>query len=254
MDKMIHTALNTLSNLYVNKSVKAQNLSNLNVPGFRRDLGTTFDTAYLNQSNTMETRVFSLHEGTNIFSHKEGNLKTTGLETDVAIRGDGFFFIKPISGKEALSRRGDFTVNSAGQLANGAGDLVLGVNQAPITVPPYRKLIISEDGKISIEPLNGAEGARQEIGTLGLTSSKGSLDNPLIKDTDGNIRLKEGGLPTADQVPILSQGFLEDSNVDAVAEMIDTMEMQRQFEINVKLISLSKEIDEGAAALMRLPS
>ena len=89
---------------------------------------------------------------------------------------------------------------------------------------------------------------------MGLTSSKGSLDNPLIKDTDGHIRLKEGGLPTADQVPILSQGFLEDSNVDAVAEMIDTMEMQRQFEINVKLISLSKEIDEGAAALMRLPS
>ena len=76
----------------------------------------------------------------------------------------------------------------------------------------------------------------------------------MIKDIDGHIRLKEGGLPTADQVPILSQGFLEDSNVDAVAEMIDTMEMQRQFEINVKLISLSKEIDEGAAALMRLPS
>ena len=72
MDKMIHTALNTLSNLYVNKSVKAQNLSNLNVPGFRRDLGTTLDTAFLNQSNTMETWVFSLHEGTNIFSHKEG--------------------------------------------------------------------------------------------------------------------------------------------------------------------------------------
>ena len=139
-------------------------------------------------------------------------------------------------------------------MANGAGDLVLGANQAPITIPPYRKLIISEDGKISIEPLNGAEGARQEIGTLGLTSGKGSIENPLIKDIDGHIRLKEGGLPAADQVPILSQGFLEDSNVDAVAEMIDTMEMQRQFEINVKLISLSKEIDEGAAALMRLPS
>ena len=61
-------------------------------------------------------------------------------------------------------------------------------------------------------------------------------------------------MPAADQIPILTQGSLEDSNVDAVAEMIDTMEMQRQFEINVKLISLSKEIDEGAASLMRMPS
>ena len=254
MDKVIHTALNTLSNLYMNKSVKAQNLSNLNVPGFRSDLGTTFDTAYLNQSNTMETRVFALHEGVNIFSHKEGNLRPTGLETDVSIRGDGFFFIKTSSGKDALSRRGDFTVNSNGQLANGAGDLVLGLNQEPINIPPFRKLIISESGNITIEPLNGAEGARQQIGILGLTSSKGTPENPLIKDIDGHIRLKDGGLPAADQAPLLSQGFLEDSNVNAVAEMIDTMEMQRQFEINVKLISLSKEIDEGAAALMRLPS
>ena len=254
MDKMIHTALNTLSNLYINKSVKAQNLSNLNVPGFRRDLGTTFDTAYLDQSNTLETRVFSLHEGTNIFSHKEGNLKPTGLETDVAIRGEGFFFVRPPVGNDALSRRGDFTVNSLGQLANGAGDLVLGADQVPINIPPFRKLIISEDGNITIEPLNGAVGARELVGTLGMTSSRGTPENPLIKDIDGHIRLKEGGLPGADQVPILTQGSLEDSNVDAVAEMIDTMEMQRQFEINVKLISLSKEIDEGAAALMRMPS
>ncbi len=251
---MIHTALNTLSNLYINKSVKAQNLSNLNVPGFRRDLGTTFDTAYLNQSNSMETRVFSLHEGINIFSHKEGNLKPTGLETDVAIRGEGFFFIRPPTGDVALSRRGDFTVNNLGQLANGAGDLLLGVDQEPIEIPPFRKLIISENGNITIEPLNGAQGAREQIGTLGITSSRGTPDNPLIKDLDGHIRLKEGGLPEADQIPILTQGSLEDSNVDAVAEMIDTMEMQRQFEINVKLISLSKEIDEGAASLMRMPS
>ena len=47
--------------------------------------------------------------------------------------------------------------------------------------------------------------------------------------------------------------FLNVNNLPG-PEMIDTMEMQRQFEINVKLISLSKEIDEGAAALMRLPS
>ena len=46
MDRMIHTALNTLNNLYMNRAVKSQNLSNLNVPGFRRDMGTTFSQVF----------------------------------------------------------------------------------------------------------------------------------------------------------------------------------------------------------------
>ena len=58
----------------------------------------------------------------------------------------------------------------------------------------------------------------------------------------------------ADQAAVLSQGFLEGSNIDAVSELIGTMEDQRQFEINIKLISLSKEIDEGGSSIMRLPS
>ena len=46
---MIHTALNTLKNLSANRDVRAQNMSNLNVPGHRKDLNTNlrdwFDTA-----------------------------------------------------------------------------------------------------------------------------------------------------------------------------------------------------------------
>ena len=49
MDRMIHTALNTLNNLYMNRAVKSQNLSNLNVPGFRRDMGTTFSSGFLTE-------------------------------------------------------------------------------------------------------------------------------------------------------------------------------------------------------------
>ena len=71
---------------------------------------------------------------------------------------------------------------------------------------------------------------------------------------DGHLRLSSGGIPNADQAAVLSQGFLEGSNIDAVSELVGTMEDQRQFEINIKLISLSKEIDEGGSSLMRLPS
>ena len=39
MDKLIYTAFNTVNNIYDNRSVLAQNLSNISVPGYRRDLG-----------------------------------------------------------------------------------------------------------------------------------------------------------------------------------------------------------------------
>ena len=72
------------------------------------------------------------------------------------------------------------------------------------------------------------------------------------KDTDGEIRqLKVEFLPN--QNVVLAQGFIENSNVNAIEELVDTLSQQRLFEVNVKFISLSEQIDEGGASIMRLP-
>ena len=81
MDKMIHTALNTLKNLSANRSVRAQNMSNLNVPGHRKDLNTNFTSGFLHQAKQFDTRVFAIHDGGNGFSNKQGQLNPTGQET-----------------------------------------------------------------------------------------------------------------------------------------------------------------------------
>ena len=253
MDRMIHTALNTLKNISANRSVRAQNMSNLNVPGHRKDLNTNFTSGFLHQVNQYDTRVFAIHDGANGFSNKQGQLNPTGLETDIAINGPGFFMVQPKSGGPALSRRGDFSVSNTGLLIDGAGSKVLGNGGAPLEIPGNKKLIVAENGNVFIEPLNGAPGERQQVGTIG-TSLGGSKEDPLIKSLDGHLRLTSGGIPDADQAAVLSQGFLEGSNIDAVSELVGTMEDQRQFEINIKLISLSKEIDEGGSSLMRLPN
>ena len=250
---MIHTALNTIKNLSANRSVRAQNMSNLNVPGHRKDLNTNFTSGFLHHVNQYDTRVFAIHDGVNGFSNKQGQLNPTGLETDIAINGPGFFMVQPKSGGPALSRRGDFSVSNTGLLIDGAGSKVLDNAGAPLEIPGNKKLIVAENGDVFIEPLNGAPGERQQVGTIG-TSLGGSEEDPLIKSLDGHLRLSSGGIPDADQAAVLSQGFLEGSNVDAVSELVGTMEDQRQFEINIKLISLSKEIDEGGSSLMRLPS
>ena len=74
MDRMIHTALNTLNNLYMNRAVKSQNLSNLNVPGFRRDMGTTFSSGFLTEDKRFDARIFALHEGANVFLFQYASL------------------------------------------------------------------------------------------------------------------------------------------------------------------------------------
>ncbi len=250
---MIHTALNTLKNLSANRSVRAQNMSNLNVPGHRKDTNTNFTSGFLHEDKQFDTRVFAIHDGANGFSNKQGQLNPTGLETDIAINGPGFFIVQPKSGGPALSRRGDFSISNTGVLVDGAGNKVLDNGGAPLEIPPNKKMIVSENGDVFIEPLNGADGERQLVGTIG-TSLGGSKEDPLVKTLDGHLRLASGGVPGADQGAVLSQGFLEASNVDPISELVGTMEDQRQFEINVKLISLSKEIDEGGTTLMRLPT
>ncbi len=250
---MIHTALNTLKNLSANRSVRAQNMSNINVPGHRKDLNTNFTSGFLHEVKQYDTRVFALHDGANGFSNKQGQLNPTGLETDIAINGPGFFIVQPKTGDPALSRRGDFSVSNTGLLVDGAGAKILSVDGAAIEIPPNKKMIVAENGDVIVEPLNGAVGERQLVGTIG-TSLGGSKEDPLVKSLDGHLRLASGGVPGADQAAVLSQGFLESSNIDAVSELVGSMEDQRQFEINIKLISLSKEIDEGGSSLMKLPS
>ena len=248
---MIHTALNTLNNIHLNRSVKSQNLSNINVPGFRRDLGTSFTAGFLEQTDQFPSRIFALHEGANIFSAKPGNLKATGQETDIAIRGQGFFITKPLQGEPSLSRRGDLQVSSDGFLSNGAGSQMLNINLQPIQTPAFRKLVVSETGELFIEPLGSDEGTRVALGILALTSG---AEEPMKKDIDGEIRLVSGGVPAPDQNSVVAQSFLEESNINAVEELVDTLSQQRQFEVNVKFISVSKDMDEASTSIMRMPN
>ena len=86
---------------------------------------------------------------------------------------------------------------------------------------------------------------------MGSTSAK---DQQLAKSLDGKIRNADGTVPDADQSGLFAQGSLEGSNVNAITEMVSNMDMQRQFEINVKLIKQAEEIDKAGTKLMSLPT
>ena len=250
MDRMIHTALNTLKNLHDIRQTTAQNLASVDIPGFRKDLPNDGGSAFIKAMDSATARIMNLETGKAGFSDKQGVLRQLGAQTDVAIMSEGYFFVQPKNGEVALSRRGDFSVNGEGQLINGAHELMLDEGLQPIEMPPFSEFRISEIGEISVTPMDGPSGIFQDVAVLGTTSAQGEN---LTKGDDGQIRRLDGTVPEVDQQVTLVQGALEASNVDAVAELVQSIEAQRQFEMGVKFIKMAEDIDRGGAELMRLP-
>ena len=251
MDKLIYTAFNTVNNIYDNRAVRAQNLANISVPGYKRDLGAkSVGTAFLDNMQTLQSRAMAIQDDNNYFSTQPGSLSQTDVETDVAISGDGYLIVQG-SGDLSLSRRGDLSVANDGTLENGTSQKILNTELVPIQVPDHRSLKISDDGEVIIEPLGSPQGTEQRIGKIALTLAAGV---ELKKFPDGEIRSIDGTVPPLDNSVRVLPKHVELSNVNITAELISSIEDQRQYEINIKMISSASELDEAGTSLMRLPS
>jgi len=255
MDKLIHTALNSLHSARVRQNVSSQNLANAQVSGYRGDeVGGRFGSIYLTADGQMESRVFTKKSEPGLFSTKQGELRQTGEQTDLAINGAGYFLVEGDNNNLGMTRRGDVTVAIDGTLLNGAGERILDTSLTPITLPPFRKIFVAENGQIYIQPMGAEPGVRQLVNQVALSSGDG-LD--LVKDIDGLIRPRGGFVReefNADQNATLKQGYLETSNVSVFDELVNNVEIQKQYQLNVKLISLAKELDEAGSTLMKLPN
>jgi len=253
MDRLIYTALNSLGNLRSDRAVSAQNLANMSVPGFRRDLPNDGAARFLEALGAQTSRAFQLENGVHGFSRAPGPLEKTGDPMDIAIADEGFFLIAPASGGEpALSRRGDLRIDPDGTLRNGAGDAFLSAELEPVVLPPFRELVVDDLGQVYISPVGGAPGQRDLVAMLGTVNPPDDL--ALRKSLDGHIRRLDGeALPPPDQQARVVQGMREGSNVNATAELIASIELQRRFEINLRVIQTAREVDESGAALLRPP-
>ena len=251
MDKLIYTAFNTVNNIYDNRAVRAQNLANIAVPGYKRDLGSkSVGTAFLDNIQTLQSRAMAVQDDNNYFSTEPGTINQTDIDTDIAIRGDGYFVVQG-TGDLSLSRRGDLRVSNDGFLENGTSQNILDTNLQPINVPAHRFMTVSDDGNVFIEPLGSDRGTRQNIGRIALATAPGG---ELKKYADGEIRLKDGTVPPLDdQVSVIAK-HIELSNVNITEELINSIEDQRQYEINIKMIASAGELDEAGASLIRLPT
>jgi len=250
MDRLIHTALNSLQIVKDNGFLRSNNLANASVPGFRSDYHLkTAGTAFYDNYQTHVTRGLSVTDDTNVFNQAPGSLDETGNSFDVAIKDEGYFITQTPLGP-SLSRRGDFGVDNEGNLINGSLAVLLDDQLQPINIPPHRNINFTATGEIVIEPLGSDPGTQETVAKLGLVKPTSALK----KSPDGEIRYEDGSPIVATEGVTVLNKFLEASNVNLMEELVTSIEEQRIFEINLKLVKAAEDIDRSGASLMKMPS
>jgi flagellar basal-body rod protein FlgF len=197
----------------------------------------------------LPTRVFSMTERPG-HSFNQGSVITTGRDLDVTVQGDGWISVLDKTGQEGLTRNGNLNVSDTGLLMNSAGQLILGENDAPITLPvPISKVEIGTDGTVSVVPQGAPADALEIVDRIKLTNTN---NQTLFKDTNGLFRAKDPNqVYQADANVTLLKGAIEGSNVNAVGEMTSLIDLQRQFEMQVKMMSTAEEMDKASDSLLR---
>jgi flagellar basal-body rod protein FlgG len=241
----------------------ANNLANVNTNGFKRSQVDFQDLIYVTDRppGSEAAQGLQIPTGTQVGSgvrvagttklFSNGDLVNTGNSLDVAIEGDGFIQITLPSGDLRYTRDGALRLNSNGNLVNASGFLV----QPQVTIPQEALSVsIGSDGTISVVTA-GSSATSTIIGQLtlvrfpneaGLSSEGGNLYNQ--SPASGSPIIATPGL---NGTGLLQQGFLEKSNVDVVAEMVNLILAQRAYEFNTRAIRTADDMLSNTTAITR---
>lgn len=245
MDKALYTAMTGASASLRSQAAVSHNLANVSTVGFKAELVGTRPFEVTGRG--LPTRFDAVPEKIG-FDSSNGPLQNTGNDLDIALHEGVWLAISDRNGNEAYTRAGELRVNSNGQLTTVTGNPVQGVN-GPISVPPQQKLLIGADGSISIVPQGQGPETLAQVGRIKLIRPE---PGQLERSEDGLFRIKGGAAPAPATGVALTSGALEGSNVNAASALVQMIELQRQFETQVKVIKSADDNARLSASLMRL--
>jgi len=249
MDKALYIAMTGAKHNMLSQTAHANNLANVNTTGFKADFAQARAMAVY-YGDGLPTRAYALSErpATDLTI---GSLQETGKDLDIAIDGEGFIAVQDSAGNEAYTRSGSLYIDSVGVLRTGNGLPVLG-NGGPIAIPAAEKIEIGLDGSITVIPQGQGPEAPVVVDRIRLVNPNIAQ---MTKGEDGLFRALdiEGPLPPNAEVRLVS-GFLENSNVNAIHELTSMLSLARQYELQVKVMSSSKEMSEASARLLQMNS
>jgi flagellar basal-body rod protein FlgG len=216
--------------------VITNNLTNAETKGFRSDtlVSQSFRDMLISRvsdpsvfdSDSVGTHNTGIHIDRVYTSFVQGALEESGLSTDFALAGDGFFVVETPDG-ERYTRAGSFTVDADGALVTPLGQKVLGAD-GPLLVGAG-EFTVASDGTVE------ADG--RLIGRLRTVTFP---DNGLLRKEGDNLffNLEPAANPPADTAVEVRQGYLENANVDTAREMVDMLNVYRSYEINQRVLRM----------------
>ena len=245
MDRMLFVAMSGAKETMKAQAINTNNLANASTVGFRADFQSSLSQQVYGPGHPSRVYATTSAEG---IDFSQGTIISTGRELDVAVNGNGWLAVQSADGSEAYTRAGDLRIDNVGRLSNGAGYALLG-NSGPISVPPHSKLQIGGDGTISIQPVG------ESVNTLAIVD-RIKLVNPdmdqMVKGSDGLMRMRDGEKAQIDGRLGVVSGSLESSNVNTVGAMVRMIELARQYETHIKLMSTAEDNDRASAQIMKM--
>lgn len=234
--------------------VIANNLANVNTTGFKKSRVNFQDLLYetirppggLTAAGNVVPEGIQIGHGVRPASVAKlftpGSLLQTGNELDLAIEGDGFFQVLMPDGTIAYTRDGSFRRSQDGTVLTADGNPL----DPGITLPTDTiQVTVSQTGVVSVK-VPGSETLSQ-VGNIQLvrfpnpSGLDAGLGRNLLLETDASGAPVVGD-PGTDGVGFLAQGFLENSNVQTVEEIIGMIIAQRAYEASSRVIQTADQM------------
>ncbi|MCI6499435.1 flagellar basal-body rod protein FlgF [Lachnospiraceae bacterium HCP1S3_C3] len=251
MVRGLYTAYTGMLNQQKKMDTLSNNLANADTTGYKKEGVTakTFETqlaikvkdgsnAYIDQQ--IGKLNLGVKIGENYTDYSQGSYRYTGNTYDLALGGDGFFNISFMNkaGEQSVkyTRDGNFTIDNEGALRTQDGDYVLG-ESGEIYIP-------TNAVDVSINKLGEIYADGEYIDTIKITDFE---DYNYLKKYGENMYDAVEGATEKEPTATIDQGYLEQSNINVVTEMVNMISLSRTYEANQKLIqTMDDALDKSA--------
>jgi flagellar basal-body rod protein FlgG len=260
MMRALYTAATGMIAQQYNMDTISNNLANVDTTGFKGNQARFQDLVYqqiqapgapigasvvpVGQQVGLGVKVASSEK---VFT--QGSLVQTGNNLDAAIEGDGFFQITLPDGTTAYTRDGSFKEDANGSVVTAEGYFV----QPQITIPQNATSVsINSDGTVTATVPGSFQ--PQQLGQLQLARFVNPAGLSPIGGQNLYTQTAASGPPIVttpglNGAGILQGGYLENSNVQVVNEIVNMIVAQRAYEANSKAIGASDQMLSTAVQL-----
>lgn len=251
MIRSLATAATGMSSQQLNMDVIAQNLANSSTTGYKKSRANFEDLMYQSivppgaetSNNTLVTNGIQLGMGSKTASvqkiYSQGTFAQTDNPLDIAIQGKGFFKVMRGS-QEVYTRAGDFKLDKDGYICDAEGNRM----QPEVSIPATASNInIDQGGTLTATDPSGKVLVTQALSLYDFANPGGLLsigqNYAIPTDASGD---PTSGQPGTSSFGTVLQGYLENSNINVVEEMVNMIVGQRAYEANSKVIKASDEM------------